>query len=297
MAKHRKPDNDVPQTRQEAEEKLAILQVNAGEVFNQIAKTKNAIYDFQMSEFNERVRLQKMMMTFIPTLHDKQALGDRKIEILFTNKRNSEKRGRANSISSPGFDLAQKLNSQFQELGVTAKLTAGVWDSVGASMRAVDLNSESAESDVKKLSPNLNFDAAAEYIRKESRSGKKEGKNYILVTDDNVYGGGIRDLALTLAYLELDPHATLDFVVSIETGKTALDRLMKELKGKAVGKQVNLVKVSNADEAFDAVKGLIKAHVTAALPPKVEAPKKPAEPGFLKRVGHRALYGQTPMKP
>jgi len=231
---------------------------------------------------NQRLR-EKYNARVRPAGTDKNRLDNSRIEFLFTNKLQRGKK----ALLTPGFDVAQEIYSLFKKTGVSAKVTARAWGSTGNAMQAVALD---AENSAKKLPPGRNFATPAGYIMDEMRSGKEKGKNYIVITDGNIYAGDIKALMLSLAFLELDPRATLNFVVSNAQDETKIDELVKALKDRPAGKQVNLVKVGADNEIAAAVKELIKTHI--AQPPA--APKTPAvaavvqkKPGFWKKLAYR----------
>lgn len=195
---------------------------------------------------------------------DPRAFDGHNFEFLFSNK---PKRDSKLNITQ-GLQEARLVQNQFKKEGVTADLTAKIWGPSDA-LQPVDIEKINP---FETLTPNRNFQVPAEYIMNEARAG--HSKNYIVVTDGNLYTGNLKEIALSLAFISLTPDASLDFVVP-SNAPSGVDKLLEALKDTAAAKQVHVTKTPNDNYVSLAVRHVLKDRVTPPAPEALSAPPAP----------------------
>lgn len=285
MGKHSKTEeNREPQTVAEVKKQIEACKQAMGLHYQEMQRLEKKLDPLIAKEWNEKARRQDQLLTLVPFVNAKKSLDGRKIEIIYTNRYSKDQRRGAKALEAPGLDVARELDAFLREVGVSATVTARTWSTTRPGLLEVPLD---AENETRKLSPNRNFAIPAQFIKNESESDNEQdkGKRYIVITSGDIYGGDIQGLVENLGALKSNHQATLDFIVCSEAEKTPVETLVKAMKARAAGPQVNFAKVSNESEILDAIKGVIKSHVTAGFAPKVEAAPKHAKKrrGFFRR--------------
>jgi hypothetical protein len=203
---------------------------------------------------------QQLIYLFAPADVDAHALDGHHFEFLFSNK--PQKDSKYNIAQ--GLEEARQTQMQFKDLGTTAGVTAKIWGP-GSTLQPFDIEKNNP---FETLSPNRNFAAPAEYIMNEARAGRS--KNYIVVTDGNLYAGNVKEVALSLSFLSLTPGATLDFIVP-GNAPADVDKLLAAVQCTPAAKQVHVTKVPSASYVSLGLQHVIKDRV---MPP--EPAQKPA---------------------
>jgi len=191
---------------------------------------------------------------------DPRAFDGHNFEFLFSNKPQGDSRYSKYNVTQ-GLEAARQVQTQFKQTGVTAGLTAKIWGPT-STLQPFEIEKNNP---FERLSPNRNFAAPAEYIMNEARAG--HSKNYIVVTDGNLYAGNMKEVALSMAFLSLTPDASLDFVVP-SNAPAGVDRLLAALQGTPAAKQVHVTKVPSESYVALAVRHVLKDRVTSPAAPE-----------------------------
>ena len=319
MAKHRKEESQEPQTQGSLEAKIAALMMNVTDIVQEATKTQKQLELANKKEAlqkekeeqeriaaEEKAALLKEAQELVPAHTDKNISKNLKIEFLIHHTVPLSGPG---ALVAPGFGAAHKVYSLLQKMDEKAKVTGRLFGATLTNDNLPVVALDTAEGYKAASARGNSFEAVAGRIMSDSSTGQARGKNYIIITN-GVLSGNIAQWAYALEALKLNPKATVDFVVVNPEKKTDIDALLEKLKGTPAKKQINVIKVSKAEEITAGVKRAVRTRV-AALNVAAESRKiaqkasksaervKPENPSYTRSLvermrAQRAAAGKKP---